>query len=72
MPNEFLYPGQFELDGVLVIGSSGARKEISALITGINIYQSLDSPYLVVLYPQVIIYTDKTSFSQKYKSLDNV
>ena len=46
MPNEFLYPGQFELDGVLVIGSSGARKEISALITEINIYQSLDSPYM--------------------------
>ena len=46
MPNEFLYPGQFELDGVLVIGSSGVRKEISALITEINIYQSLDSPYM--------------------------
>ena len=43
---EFLYPGQFELDGVLVIGSSGVRKEISALITEINIYQSLDSPYM--------------------------
>ena len=43
---EFLYPGQFELDGVLVVGSSGARKEISALITEINIYQSLDSPYM--------------------------
>mgnify|MGYP001234612457 CR=1 FL=1 len=46
MPNELLYPGQFELDGVLVIGSSGVRKEISALITEINIYQSLDSPYM--------------------------
>ena len=44
--HEFLYPGQFELDGVLVVGSSGARKEISALITEINIYQSLDSPYM--------------------------
>ena len=37
---EFLYPGQFELDGVLIVGSSGAKKEISNLVSEINIYQS--------------------------------
>ena len=43
---EFLYPGQFELDGVLIVGSSGAKKEISNLVSEINIYQSLDCPYM--------------------------
>ena len=40
------HPGDFVLDGILIVGSSGLRVEIGNLLQEINIYQSLDSPYM--------------------------
>ena len=46
MSKDFLYPGQSELDGVLIVGSSGMRKEVSAIVAEFNLYQNLDSPHM--------------------------
>ena len=40
------HPGDFVLDGILIVGSSGLRLEIGNLLQELNIYQSLDSPYM--------------------------
>ena len=46
MSKDFLYPGQSELDVVLIVGSSGMRKEVSAIDAEFNLYQNLDSPHM--------------------------
>ena len=38
--------GDYILDGVLIVGSSGARINISDQVQELNIYESLDSPYI--------------------------
>ena len=40
------YPGHYKLDGILVVGTSGLRREISSVVQEISIYQSLDTPYM--------------------------
>jgi len=42
----FQNAGDFILDGVLVVGSSGEAINIQNLVREINIYQSLDSPFM--------------------------
>ena len=44
--SDFKFPGQYELDGILVVGNSGVPTEISNLVQEISIYQSLDTPYM--------------------------
>ena len=44
--SDFKYPGQYELDGLLVVGNSGVPTEIGNLVQEISIYQSLDTPYM--------------------------
>ena len=46
MSKDLLYPGQFNLDGVLIVGSSGLPLEVSALVTELNLYQNLDTPHM--------------------------
>ena len=47
MPINIEYPGHYELDGMLVVGTSGLRREISNVVQEISIYQSLDTPCLL-------------------------
>ena len=44
--NYLQHPGDFALDGMLVVGTSGVKKEISNLVQEINIYESLDTPFI--------------------------
>ena len=46
MSTQLTFPGQYDLDGVLVVGSSGLPVEIGNLISEIHIYQDLDSPHM--------------------------
>jgi len=40
------HPGDYILDGILIVGSSGLRLEIGNLLLEANIYQSIDTPYM--------------------------
>ena len=40
------HPGDFILDGILIVGSSGIRIEIGNLLLELNIYQDITSPYM--------------------------
>ena len=40
------HPGDFILDGILIVGRSGLRLEIGNLLQEVNIYQSIDTPYM--------------------------
>ena len=40
------HPGDFLLDGVLIVGSSGVEVEVTELLKELNIFQSLDSPFM--------------------------
>ena len=40
------HPGDFILDGMLIIGSSGISVEISKLLQELNIFQNIDDPYM--------------------------
>ena len=40
------HPGDFILDGILIVGSSGIRIEIGNLLQELNIYQDITSPYM--------------------------
>ena len=40
------HPGDFLLDGVLIVGSSGVEVEVTELLKELNIYQSIDSPFM--------------------------
>ena len=40
------YAGDFALDGILLIGSSGVSLEIQGLVQEINIYENIESPFL--------------------------
>ena len=42
----FQSPGDFFIDGVLIVGSSGARINVTDQIRELNIYQNLDTPYM--------------------------
>ena len=38
--------GDFILDGVLIVGSSGARINVVDQVQELNIYESIDTPYI--------------------------
>ena len=40
------HPGDFILDGVVVIGSSGAVVDITKLLDELNIFQNIETPYM--------------------------
>ena len=40
------HPGDFILDGVVVIGSSGAVVDITTLLDELNIFQNIETPYM--------------------------
>ena len=40
------HPGDFILDGMVIIGSSGIPVEISKLLLELNIFQNIDTPYM--------------------------
>ena len=40
------HPGDFLLDGVLIVGSSGVEVEVTELLKELNIFQSIDSPFM--------------------------
>ena len=40
------HPGDFILDGMLIVGSSGISVEISKLLQELNIFQNIDDPYM--------------------------
>ena len=40
------HPGDYFLDGVLIVGSSGVEVEVTDLMRELNIYQSIDSPFM--------------------------
>ena len=42
----FQSPGDFFIDGVLIVGSSGARINVTDQIRELNIYQNLNTPYM--------------------------
>ena len=39
-------PGDFFIDGVMIVGSSGARINVTDQVRELNIYQDIDSPYM--------------------------
>ena len=45
-PHNFQNAGDFTLDGILVVGSSGQKINIQNLVREINIYQSIDAPFI--------------------------
>ena len=44
--NRLQNPGDYDLDGVLIVGSSGARIAVTDQVRELNIYQSIDTPYM--------------------------
>ena len=39
-------PGDYILDGALLVGSSGLRVNVLDKLTQLNIYQNIDTPYI--------------------------
>ena len=39
-------PGDFFIDGILIVGSSGARINVTDQVRELNIYQNLNTPYM--------------------------
>ena len=39
-------PGDFFIDGVMIVGSSGARINVTDQVRELNIYQDLDTPFM--------------------------
>ena len=44
--NNLQYAGDYNLDGVLIVGSSGARIAVTDQVRELNIFQSIDTPYM--------------------------
>ena len=44
--NRLQHPGDYDLDGVLIVGSSGARIAVTDQVRELNIFQSIDSPFM--------------------------
>ena len=44
--NTYQNAGDYTLDGVLIVGSSGEKINIYSQVRELNIYQSIDSPYM--------------------------
>ena len=44
--NVYQNAGDYTLDGVLIVGSSGAKINVGAQVRELNIYQSIDSPFM--------------------------
>ena len=44
--NVFQNPGDYTLDGMLVVGSSGQKINIISQVLELNIYESIDTPYM--------------------------
>ena len=44
--NVYQFAGDYTLDGVLIVGSSGWKINVLSQIQELNIYQSLDAPYM--------------------------
>ena len=40
------HPGDFTLDGLLIIGNSGLKMEVGNLVQEVNIFQTLNAPYM--------------------------
>ena len=40
------HPGDFILDGMIIVGSSGVSVEISKLLQELNIFQNIETPYM--------------------------
>ena len=39
-------PGDFFIDGVLIVGSSGARINVTDQVRELNIYQNINTPFI--------------------------
>ena len=44
--NPYQNAGDYTLDGVLIVGSSGEKINVASQVRELNIYQSIDSPYM--------------------------
>ena len=44
--NVYQNAGDYTLDGVLIVGSSGNKINVTDQVRELNIYQSIDSPYM--------------------------
>ena len=44
--NRLQHPGDYDLDGVLIVGSSGQPISVTKQVKELNIYQSIDTPYM--------------------------
>ena len=44
--NVIQHPGDFALDGMLIIGTSGLKREVGNLIQEVNIYETLNKPFI--------------------------
>ena len=44
--NAYQNAGDYTLDGVLIVGSSGEKINVASQVRELNIYQSIDSPYM--------------------------
>ena len=44
--NVYQNAGDYTLDGVLIVGSSGEKINVYSQVRELNIYQSIDSPYM--------------------------
>ena len=44
--NVYQNAGDYTLDGVLIVGSSGEKINVASQVRELNIYQSIDSPYM--------------------------
>ena len=43
------YPGDYVLDEVMIIGSSGVPVNITDLIMEVNIFENIETPYMLSL-----------------------
>ena len=44
--NAYQNAGDYTLDGVLIVGSSGEKINVISQVRELNIYQSIDSPFM--------------------------
>ena len=44
--NVYQFAGDYTLDGVLIVGSSGEKINVISQVRELNIYQSIDSPFM--------------------------
>lgn len=59
------HPGDFDLDGLLIVGSSGLKMEVGNLVQEVNLFQNLNSPYM----EGDILLNDNTGLSSRFPFL---